>query len=40
MAVARQGSIFGPLIFLIYLNDSSDNLSSYHKLFADDTSSF
>ena len=32
--------VLGPLLFLIYINDSSDNLSSNCKLFADDTSLF
>ena len=35
-----QGSIVGPLFFLIYFNDLSDNLITYPKLFADDTSLF
>ena len=35
-----KGFIFGPLLFLIYINDLADDLSSNTKLFADDTSLF
>ena len=34
------GSILGPLLLLIYINDLADGLSSNAKLFADDSSLF
>ena len=35
-----QGSILGPLIFLVYINDLCDGLISSPRLFADDSSLF
>lgn len=33
-----RGSVFGPLFFLLYINDMADNTSSLSRLFAADTS--
>ena len=32
-----QGTVLGPLCFLLYINDMGNNISSNLKLFADDT---
>ncbi len=35
-----QGSVLGPILFVIYVNDVSDNLTIDHLLYADDVNLF
>ena len=35
-----QGSVIGPLLFLVYINDLERNIKSNVKFFADDTMLF
>ena len=36
MSGVPQGTVLSPLMFLLYINDISENLTSHIRLFADD----
>lgn len=40
MQVYTKGSVLGPFLFFVYINDKTVNLENHNRLYADNTSLF